>query len=98
MWRYGPGGEETPPNDHDFYTHCQIVPDLQTSFRWGRHDCDTAPYSDDDVELPAATLGYEGLMEFFAEEFGFSPRQVWFQLNTNTIMYLYHVFAQIFAQ
>ena len=30
------------------------------SFQTGRVDCDTAPYTDDDVELPSATLTYEG--------------------------------------
>ena len=83
--RYGPGGTETPPNDHSFYTHCQIVTDLQTSFRWGRQDCATAPYTEADVGLPAASLGYEGLMTFFAEEFGFSPRQVTALMGAHTL-------------
>ena len=34
--RYGPGGDEEPPNDHDFYQNCQIVPDLQVDYKWGR--------------------------------------------------------------
>ena len=34
--RYGPGGDEEPPNDHDFYQNCKIVPDLQVDYKWGR--------------------------------------------------------------
>ena len=37
--RYGPQGTEPAPNDHEFYTHCKIVPDLQLSFKWGRKVC-----------------------------------------------------------
>ena len=36
LFRYGPNGTETPPNDHDFYDHCQIVHNLQVNFKWGR--------------------------------------------------------------
>lgn len=39
-------------------------------------DCDTAPYTDREEGLPAASLGYDDLMEYFAREFDFTPRQV----------------------
>lgn len=112
LFRYGPNGTETPPNDHDFYDHCQIVHDLQVNFKWGRkvHNLDyliLMSYCSEFFRIvrllptlmkknicqvtlilwsklnlalqhPGADLGYDDLMEWFANEFGFNPRQVTF--------------------
>ena len=85
VFRYGPNGTETPPNDDLFYTHCQLVPDLQTTFQWGRQDCDTAPYSVTDVGFPAATLGYDGVTTFFADNFGFSVNETTALMGAHTL-------------
>jgi len=52
------------------------VPDLGLVFKYGRVDCDTAPYTTVDVGLPSPHLNYDELMEFFAIEFGFSADEV----------------------
>jgi len=83
--RYGPNGTEPAPNDHDFYENCQIVPDLSTTFKWGREDCETAPYTEKEENLPSATLGYDDLMSYFSQEFGFSPRQVTALMGVHTL-------------
>jgi len=82
---FGPNGTEAAPNSNYFYENCEIVPDLTTTFRWGRQDCATAPHTDVDVHLPAATLGYDGLMTFFSDEFGFTPRQVTALMGAHTL-------------
>jgi len=82
---YGPNGTEAAPNSNYFYENCEIVPDLTTTFTWGRQDCGTAPYTDVDVHLPSATLGYDGLMAFFSAEFGFTPRQVTALMGAHTL-------------
>jgi len=83
--RYGQNGTDIPSDDHDFYNHCQIVSDLQVDFKWGRKDCDTAPYTDKEENLPSAELGYDDLMEWFAQEFGFNPRQVTALMGAHTL-------------
>jgi len=64
---------------------CQTVPDLQVTFQWGREDCPSAPYSTGHVGLPAGTLNYVGLMDFFSKEFGFSTREVTALMGAHTL-------------
>ena len=62
------------------------VPASGLVFQWGRQvrrrrgvitpqDCTTAPYTEDDEGLPAATLDHDGVMEFFQTEFGFDANE-----------------------
>ena len=39
-------------------------------------DCATAPYSTRKVNLPSAMLNNTGVMDYFKQEFGFSPLEV----------------------
>eukprot|EP00092_Neocalanus_flemingeri_P012654 GFUD01013637.1.p1 GENE.GFUD01013637.1~~GFUD01013637.1.p1 ORF type:complete len:333 (+),score=66.13 GFUD01013637.1:73-1071(+) len=64
---------------------CEEVPELEVTFKWGRKDCATAPYSDDDVGLPAATFGHSELMAFFSDEFGFNDREVTALMGVHTL-------------
>jgi hypothetical protein len=41
-----------------------------------RQDCPTSPFTDTKDGVPASTLDHQGLMEFFAKEFNFSPDEV----------------------
>eukprot|EP00091_Calanus_sinicus_P008647 TRINITY_DN207_c0_g1_i12.p1 TRINITY_DN207_c0_g1~~TRINITY_DN207_c0_g1_i12.p1 ORF type:complete len:462 (+),score=130.76 TRINITY_DN207_c0_g1_i12:106-1491(+) len=81
---YGPNGTLPSPNQHS-YENCQMVTDLQVPFMWGRKDCETSPYASTDVHLPAATLGYDGLMQFFSSEFEFTPREVTALMGVHTL-------------
>eukprot|EP00091_Calanus_sinicus_P024255 TRINITY_DN8594_c0_g1_i2.p1 TRINITY_DN8594_c0_g1~~TRINITY_DN8594_c0_g1_i2.p1 ORF type:complete len:297 (+),score=71.46 TRINITY_DN8594_c0_g1_i2:81-893(+) len=81
---YGPNGTLPSPNEHS-YENCQMVPELQVPFLWGRKDCKTAPYTEKDVHLPAPTLGYVDLMKFFSSEFGFTPREVTALMGVHTL-------------
>jgi len=65
--------------------NCETVPDLEATFQWGRQDCATAPYSDTIVGLPAGTLDYTGLMDFFSKEFGFTTREVTALMGAHTL-------------
>lgn len=81
---YGPNSSLPSPNELT-YENCQMVPELQVPFLWGRKDCETTPYASTDVHLPASTLGYDGLMQFFTSEFEFTPREVTALMGVHTI-------------
>jgi len=61
------------------------VPDSGLVFQWGRVDCDTAPHTDADVGLPAATLNHSSVMTFFANEFGFDDNETVALLGAHTL-------------
>jgi len=61
------------------------VPDSGLTFQWGRQDCSTAPDTTDDVGLPGSTLDHQGVMNFFAEEFGFDENQTVALLGAHTL-------------
>eukprot|EP00092_Neocalanus_flemingeri_P022530 GFUD01024432.1.p1 GENE.GFUD01024432.1~~GFUD01024432.1.p1 ORF type:complete len:422 (+),score=86.93 GFUD01024432.1:153-1268(+) len=65
--------------------NCEEVPELEVTFKWGRKDCATAPYSDNDVGLPAATFGHSELMDFFSDEFDFNDREVTALMGVHTL-------------
>ena len=48
-------------------------------------DCSTAPYTEDDEGLPAATLDHDGVMEFFQGEFGFDANETVALLGAHTL-------------
>ena len=39
-------------------------------------DCASAPYTSSSDNFPSAKLNYQGIMEYFATEFGFTPLEV----------------------
>jgi len=61
------------------------VPASGLVFQWGRQDCSTAPYTEDDKGLPAATLDHGGVMEFFQGEFGFDANETVALLGAHTL-------------
>jgi len=62
-----------------------VVPDAGLSFQWGREDCSTSPYTTDDVGLPSSLLDHDGVMDFFASEFGFDENQTVALLGAHTL-------------
>jgi len=61
------------------------VPALGLVFKYGRVDCSTAPYTTADVGLPSPHYNYEGLMDFFATEFGFTADEVVALMGVHTL-------------
>ena len=61
------------------------VPDLGLVFKYGRVDCSTSPYTTADVGLPSPHYNYEGLMDFFATEFGFTADEVVALMGAHTL-------------
>jgi predicted enzyme related to lactoylglutathione lyase len=59
--------------------------DLNISFQTGRVDCDSAPYTDDDVELPGPNMDYEELISFYAERFGMDEEQAVAIMGAHTL-------------
>ena len=45
------------------------------TFKYGRTDCDTAPYTTDEHEFPSAHDNFTEVMTYFSEEFGFTEDQ-----------------------
>ena len=41
------------------------------TFKYGREDCDTAPYTTDENDFPGGTYTYDDTMDFFSDEFDF---------------------------
>jgi len=54
---------------------CDTVPSLNLTFQTGRVDCDTAPYTDDDVHLPGPHMTYDELVTFYNDEFGMTAEE-----------------------
>ena len=48
-------------------------------------DCSTAPYTTDDEGLPSALLDYDGVMDFFQEEFGFDANETVALMGAHTL-------------
>jgi len=61
------------------------VPDLQVDYTYGRVDCGSAPYTSSSDNFPSAKLNYQGIMEYFATEFGFTPLEVTALMGAHTI-------------
>jgi len=45
------------------------------TFKYGREDCDSAPYTTDEHEFPSAHDNFTEIMTYFAKEFGFTDDQ-----------------------
>ena len=45
------------------------------TFKYGRKDCDTAPYTSDEHEFPSAHDNFTEVMTYFSGEFGFTEDQ-----------------------
>jgi len=61
------------------------VPDSGLVFKWGRQDCSTSPDTTEDVGLPGSTLDHDGVMDFFATEFGFDENQTVALMGAHTL-------------
>lgn len=48
-------------------------------------DCSTAPYTTNDEGLPSALLDYDGVMDFFQEEFGFDANETVALMGAHTL-------------
>ena len=46
------------------------------TFKYGREDCATAPYTDETFEFPSTHLTHEEVFTYFQEVFGFDKNQV----------------------
>ena len=46
-----------------------------STFKYGREDCETAPYTTDVHEFPTAHFNHEEVFDFFAKDFGFDENQ-----------------------
>ena len=51
------------------------VPKSSLVFTTGRKDCATAPFTDSIDGLPGANLNYEGVVDYFRDEFGFTDEE-----------------------
>jgi len=77
--------EQTIAKNNEECEDCGTVPDLKVDFKWGRKDCATAPYSDSLLNFPSGLLNYDGLMSYFATEFGYTEREVTALLGAHTL-------------
>ena len=74
-------GMEGMPNHRDYdssqtwSTVVQAWVSPFPTFKYGRKDCDSAPYTDDEHEFPSAHNNFDEVMTYFAEEFGFTDDQ-----------------------
>ena len=46
------------------------------TFKYGREDCATTPYTDETFEFPSTHLTHEEVFTYFQEVFGFDKNQV----------------------
>ena len=56
------------------------------TFKYGREDCATAPYTDETFEFPSTHFTHEEVFTYFQEVFGFDKNQV-----IHTIKNIHHV-------
>ena len=60
------------------------------TFKYGREDCATAPYTDETFEFPSTHLNHEEVFAYFQEVFGFDENQVRFFFKSS-IMPKYNI-------
>ena len=46
------------------------------TFKYGREDCATAPYTDETFEFPSPHMTHEEAFTYFEDTFGFDKNQV----------------------
>ena len=74
-------GMEGMPNHRDYdssqtwSTVVQAWVSPFPTFKYGREDCDSAPYTTDEHEFPSAHDNFTEIMTYFAKEFGFTDDQ-----------------------
>ena len=74
-------GMEGMPNHRDYdssqtwRTVVQAWVSPFPTFKYGREDCDSAPYTTDVHEFPSAHDNFTEVMTYFAKEFGFTDDQ-----------------------
>ena len=74
-------GMEGMPNHRDYdssqtwSTVVQAWVSPFPTFKYGREDCDSAPYTTDEHNFPSAHNNFDEVMTYFAEEFGFTDDQ-----------------------
>jgi len=73
------------PNDLACLADDCFSPPSGLVFQYGRADCPSSPYFPGDEGLPAATMGHKGVMDFFAEEFGFTVAETVALLGAHTL-------------
>jgi len=61
------------------------VPDPGFNFQYGRVDCDTAPDTTANVGHPSTNLDYDGVMNYFATEFGFNENETTALMGAHTL-------------
>ena len=84
-------GMEGMPGHKDHDSSTSVWLDVVTSFvspfatfKYGREDCDTAPYTTDEHEFPEGTMTHDEIMDFFSEEFGFEDSETVAILGAHT--------------
>ena len=55
------------------------------TFKYGREDCATAPYTDETFEFPSTHLTHEEVFTYFQEVFGFDKNQVKYNQNIHPV-------------
>ena len=62
-----------------------------STFKYGREDCETSPYTNENFEFPSPHMTHEEAFVYFESTFGFDANQVskkqksyasWFELYT----------------
>merc|ERR1719397_791074 len=77
--------QQTIDNSNEDCEDCDTGPDQTLDFKWGRVDCDTAPYSDSLLNYPSGLLNHDELMSFFDSEFGYTEREVTALMGAHTL-------------
>ena len=55
------------------------------TFQWGREDCETSPYTDEEWTFPKATMGSQEMFDYFATNFSYSTQQTVALMGAHTL-------------
>lgn len=64
------------------------MPNDDLTFKWGREDCDTSPYTEDVHEFPEPTMSRSEMMAYFSTHFDMDEDEVIFIRPTKYSIYL----------
>jgi len=77
--------QKTIDNNNENCSDCEEVPDLEVVYTTGRNDCSTSPHTSDVGNFPSATMNYDEIMDYFANEFDLNPLEVTALMGAHTL-------------
>lgn len=79
-----PGHEDWNDDDYDWSESVESFVSPFPTFKYGRPECDTTPYTTETFDFPTAHMNHDEVYDYFAETFGFDDNQTTIIMGAHT--------------